>query len=396
MTALSSRLNTPISTGELERRWAAVRAAMDGARLDVLLMQNSSECIGGYVRWFTDMPAFDYPVTVVFPREGAMTMLLHGPVGERELPPEGDGIFRGVERVIGTASFPSAHYTRHYDAELVAPVLERFARARIGLLGTYQLSYAMGAFLHGRFPRAHFAEASELIDAIKAIKSPEEQDLIRATAAMQDEVMRVALAAVEPGRKESEVTAVARAAAFERGSEAGIVLCGAGPIGEPAVIAPRHLQNRTIKAGDVLALLVEVDGPGGLYTELGRTCTVGPAPEKIKEELAVLLAAQRYSLEQMRPGARCSDVFDAYNEFLREQKRPEERRIHSHGQGYDLVERPLIRADETMSIQAGMNFACHPAYVTEGFFAWICDNWLIGADGPGERLHTFPQTITEV
>jgi Xaa-Pro aminopeptidase len=298
--------------------------------------------------------------------------------------------------VIGTASFPSAHYTRHYDAELVAPVLERFARARIGLLGTYQLSYAMGAFLHGRFPRAHFAEASELIDAIKAIKSPEEQDLIRATAAMQDEVMRVALAAVEPGRKESEVTAVARAAAFERGSEAGIVLCGAGPIGEPAVIAPRHLQNRTIKAGDVLALLVEVDGPGGLYTELGRTCTVGPAPEKIKEELAVLLAAQRYSLEQMRPGARCSDVFDAYNEFLREQKRPEERRIHSHGQGYDLVERPLIRADETMSIQAGMNFACHPAYVTEGFFAWICDNWLIGADGPGERLHTFPQTITEV
>lgn len=396
VSELSERLNTPISTAELERRWSAVREVMSDTGLDVLVMQNNSDSLGGYVRWFTDMPGFFYPVSVVFPREAPMTVVTHGPLGERELPPEGDGVFRGVERVIGTASFPSVHYTRTYDAELLAPALEPFARASIGLLGTYQLGYATGAYLVERFPDARFTEASDLVDRIKAIKSEEEQELIRATAAMQDEVMKIALAAVEPGKKESDITALARQAAQERGSEAGILLCGAGPIGEPAGLAHRHRQNRVIREGDVFILLVEVDGPGGLYTELGRTCTLGPAPPRLKEELEFTLSAQRFTVEQLRPGVPCREVFEAYNEFMRANGRPEERRIYAHGQGYDLVERPLIRSDETMTVQAGMNFACHPSYAVDGFMTWICDNWLVGPDGPGQRLHRFPQEIVEL
>jgi Xaa-Pro aminopeptidase len=289
-TEVSERLNAPISTGELERRWAAVRDAMAQARLDVLVMQNNSESLGGYVRWFTDAPAFPYPISVVFPREAPMTVVMHGPLGERELPAEGDGIFRGVERVIGTASFPSIHYTRAYDAQALAPALEPFARGSIGLLRAHQLSHATEAYLAQHLPGARFAEAADLVDEIKAIKSEEEQELIRATATMQDEVMEIAVAAVEPGRKESEVTAVARQAAHERGSEAGFLLSGAGPVGQPAGLAPRHRQNRVLREGDVLMLLIEVDGPGGLYAELGRTCTVGPAPARMKEELEFTLA----------------------------------------------------------------------------------------------------------
>lgn len=395
MSELSERLNAPISTGELERRWAAVREAMADAGLDVLVMQNNSESLGGYVRWFTDTPGFFYPVSVVFPREAPMTVVTHGPLGERELSVAGDGIFRGVERVIGTASFPSVHYTCTYDAELLAPALEPFARGRIGLLGTYQLGYATGSYLVERFPDARFEEASELVDAIKAVKSEEEQELIRATAAMQDEVMEIALAAVEPGKKESDITALARQAAQERGSEAGILLTGGGPVGEPARLAHRHRQDRVIREGDVFILLVEVDGPGGLYAEIGRTCTLGSAPSRVKEELEFTLRAQRFTVEQLRPGAPCREVFEAYNEFMREHGRPAEQRIHAHGQGYDLVERPLIRFDETMTVQAGMNFACHPNYAIDGFTSWICDNWLVGPGGPGERLHRFPQEIVE-
>lgn len=39
MAEASERINTAISTAELERRWAAVRAAMAEHRIDVLLMQ---------------------------------------------------------------------------------------------------------------------------------------------------------------------------------------------------------------------------------------------------------------------------------------------------------------------------------------------------------------------
>ena len=42
-----------------------------------------------------------------------------------------------------------------------------------------------------------------------------------------------------------------------------------------------------------------------------------------------------------------------------------ERRLYAHGQGYDLVERPLIREDEPMKIKAGMNITVHPGAANE-------------------------------
>lgn len=393
---LSERINTPISNTELERRWAVVRDAMRAERIDVLLLQNNSESVGGYVRWFTDMPAGYYPTTVVVPRDAAMTVVSHGALGEvRELSDGTDGVWRGVGRVLSTASFPSAPYTREYDAELALAALEPFAHATIGLVGTAQMSFAFGERVRRGLPHARLIESSELVDRIKAIKSPEEQALIRATALMQDTIMEAAFASVEPGRKESDIAAVARRCAHELGSEAGIFLAGAGPAGSPAPTKPRHHQNRVLQKGDVLSLLVEVDGPGGLYTELGRMCTLGPVPQQLQEEFEFTLEAQRFTLERLVPGKPAADIFEEYNDFMRANGRPAERRVHCHGQGYDLVERPFIRSDETFAIEADVNIACHPKYVYKGMFSWICDNYLIGPEGPGSRLHSFPQEIVE-
>ena len=82
MEQLSERLQTPISTAELERRWAAVRAAMERDKIDVLLMQNNNDYMGGNVKYFTDLPATNgYPLTVVFPRDDLMTLVSQGPFG---------------------------------------------------------------------------------------------------------------------------------------------------------------------------------------------------------------------------------------------------------------------------------------------------------------------------
>ena len=80
MAELSERLNKPISTAELERRWAAIRAAMEAEGIDVLLMQNNNDHMGGYVKYVTDIPAGNgYPMTVVFPRDDAMSIVTQGP-----------------------------------------------------------------------------------------------------------------------------------------------------------------------------------------------------------------------------------------------------------------------------------------------------------------------------
>ena len=54
---MDERLLNPISTAELERRWAAARKAMAERKIDALVMQNNNDWLGGYVRWFTDTPS---------------------------------------------------------------------------------------------------------------------------------------------------------------------------------------------------------------------------------------------------------------------------------------------------------------------------------------------------
>ena len=398
MAALSERLNTPISTAELERRWRAVRSAMQAERIDVLLMQNNNDHMGGYVRYFTDMPAVNgYPNTVVFPRDDDMTVVTQGPFGgAQELPRGGDGIWRGVKRVLTTPSYASAHYTRDYDPELAATGLAPYANATIGLVGTYQMSFAMVDHVKRRFPNATFVDATELVDRIKVIKSAEEMDLIRRTTRMQDGAMKAAFEAVKPGMKDSDVSAIATHYSQRHGSEQGIYLCASSPIGQPARINMRHVQDRVIQKGDQIALLVEDNGPGGFYTELGRTCVVGRAPQQMKDELAFVQEARKVTLDLLKPGTPCRDIWDAFNAFMRRNGRPEEARLYCHGQGYDLVERPLVRADEPMTIEKDMNIVVHPTYLHGGWVNWLCDNYFITGNGPGDRLHQFPEVITEV
>jgi hypothetical protein len=95
-------------------------------------------------------------------------------------------------------------------------------------------------------------------------------------------------------------------------------------------------------------------------------------------------------------GADPATIWHDYNRFMREHGRPEEKRVHFHGQGYDMVERPLIRYDETMPIGMNMYFALHPAFSTERTYSWACDNFLIDSQGAVARLHQTPQIIFEV
>ncbi len=399
MEALSERLQTPISTAELERRRAAVRAAMERDKINVLLMQNNNDYMGGYVKYFTDLPATNgYPLTVVFPRDDLMTLVSQGPFGGGNTPTaNGDGTARGVKQWLTTPSFASCAYTAGYDPELAATALAPYAGGTIGLVGTYQMSFALVDHLQkGRFSNSRFVDASDLVDRIKVIKSAEERELVRRTAAMQDGAMRAAFDAVEPGLRDRDIAAIAQCYSQRNGSENGIYLCASMPADKPAQFSQRHFQNRVIQKGDVIALLVEDSGPGGMYTELGRSCVVGKASAELKDEFAFALLARKFNLGLLQPGAPCKEIFAACNDFMRKNGRPEEKRLHCHGQGYDLVERPLIRSDEPMSIAKDMNIVVHPTYIRGHVLSWVCDNYLIEAGGPGERLHKFPETITEL
>ena len=160
--------------------------------------------------------------------------------------------------------------------------------------------------------------------------------------------------------------------------------------------ADRYQQGRTLKAGEHFTVLIENNGPGGFYTELARTMVFGKATQQLQDGFAAVKAAQDHTLSLIRPGAPCRGIAAAHDDYMRSRNLPPELRLYCHGQGYDLVERPLVRADETMTLAAGMNLAVHPGYETDAMFAVICDNYLVEANGPSECLHKTEKKIFEI
>ena len=396
---LDERVNNAIAQSEIDRRWSAVRAAMEQERIDVLLMQANNDFMGGYVKYFTDIPATNgYPVTVVFPREGAITVIGQGAFDSvTDIGAEGDGVRRGPARYCGSPSYAAIPYTTRYDSEIAARALAPYARGTIGLLGKGTISAAMIDDLRsGAVATATWIDASDLVDRIKTIKSRAELAFIRRTAALQDSSWQAVLDAIRPGMRDIEIAGIAEQSGRREGSEQGLFLCASGPIGSVAVFGNRHLQNRVIREGDYFSLLIESSGPGGYYTELGRTLVMGKATQEMRDECEFVLKARRFTLDLLVPGVDGDSLFRQYNQFLKDNGRPQEARLHCHGQGYDMVERPLMRFDEPMRLAPNMVIACHPSYSTKTTYNWICDDYLIAADGAPERLHKTEQKIFEI
>src|SRR5215471_3433271 len=390
------RVATRISTGELERRWAAVRREMAARGIDALVMQNASDWLGGYVKWFTDVPAHnDYPRTVIFHRDDLTTVVEMGAAGRRDELAGKDVNNPGVGEIIYSPSFFSIAYTHDYDPALVAEELKRRGYKTIGLVGRGALPSGLVDAIRNTVA-AKLVDASDLVDPIKAIKSAEEIALLRATAAMQDAVFAKVVAAIKPGMRDCDLGAIAQYEGQLLGSEQGIFRGSSEPLGRPAILRGRHFQDRVLQRGDYITLLIENNGRGGYYTELARTMVLGKASSELRDAFAVVCAAQQHTVKNLKPGAACADIYAAHNAFMQRHGAPSEQRLYGHSQGYDMVERPLLRDDETIPIAADMCVAVHPGFPTKTNFVFICDNFLIHRDGSVEPMHKAEQRIYEV
>lgn len=381
------------STGELERRWQAVRKVMKEKRLDFLIFQGSTDYLGGYVKWFTDIPAMhNYTATVIFPRDDGMVTIFSGARAPDEPAPPAWAV-RGVKKRISVPIVPSLEYSSIFDAEKVVEELAPFQDCHIGLVGIGLMSAAFYKYITGHLTSAKFENATDLVDNIKAIKSDEEIECIRESCAIQDAAVEHIVKSIRTGMRGYDVYREIWQKCLELGSQQGIILVGSAPGGSPAVPSSLHFGNRMIEHGDQVIFLIETNGPSGIYSEILRIICIGKIPHELEEQFEVVKEAQKAALNTIKPGADALDIFTANNEFLRNKGYPEERRIFAHGQGYDLVERPSLNPGETMKVQARMNLAVHPTVMSKKAAALLCDNFLVHENGEKERLHKTPQKI---
>jgi Xaa-Pro aminopeptidase len=395
--AANDRGLNAVSLAELRRRWSAVRFHMREQGIDALVIQNSSDWVGGYVRWFSNQPATNgYPTSVIFPLEDEMSLIEQGPFDGIRVANQAESTATGIGRRLTTPSYPSVGYSGHYDADLAAAELKIHGAKRVGLVGPASMYHSFGAHLTAVLGEGNVVDATDMVDRIKAVKSAEERALIRQVAGMQDQIMARVREFIRPGLKDFEVAAYAQYVGQQLGSEQGIFLCSSAPPGKAATFRPRSMQGRVLARGDVYSLLVENNGAGGYYTELSRIFVLGQVSHELEDAHAAVLAAQRYGLSLLKPGAAAASVFEEHNAYLRRSKLPQERRLSMHGMGYDMVERPLIRNDESMSIAEHMCIVCHPGILNERMFVHNTDVYLITKEGPSECLHQTPKQIFEI
>jgi Xaa-Pro aminopeptidase len=150
-----------------------------------------------------------------------------------------------------------------------------------------------------------------------------------------------------------------------------------------------------VNEGDQFTLMIEVNGPGGMYGEIGRIFFLGKVPSELQDAHELCKEVQKVTLKLLRPGADPADIWRANNEYLVKRGQLPETRLYAHGQGYDLVERPAIRDDEPMKLQARMNITVHPIIGSDKIWIWVCDNYLITESG-AKPLHKTPQEIFEI
>jgi Xaa-Pro aminopeptidase len=325
-----------------------------------------------------------------------MTVVEHGPTGGARKLDGSHLAYPGVGEVLTTAEFPSAAQTSGYTGALIGDALRARNCRRVALLGQGAMPQGFVEAVQAGAPEAGSFDATHFLDREKALKSVEELALLRATARMQDSVFERLLPRIKPGVSQSEVTALARYEGALLGSEQGVFMCRSAQLGTspPAARGP-HFDARVLKAGDYMSILIENNGPAGYYTELGRMIVLGRAPAALSDAFTLAVEAQSRTAESLRPGATGAAVYAEHAQFMRSHGQVPSQRIFSHGQGFDLVERPLVREDESMAVGAGMCFAIHPTIMRDGNAAFVCDNFVV-RDGPGEWLHQTRREIFQI
>ena len=387
----NERYRYPIPTRELERRWTLVREAMQKASIDCLIMQNDNQFLGGYVRYFTDMPAGGYGTTIVFPVDDEMVVINHGGASGPHSPP--DWAARGIKHRISRPYIQTLQYANTFAAEEAVNFLKKTGYRHIGWLGLNMISASFYQYVRTELSGLAWSDASDLVDEIKAVKSPDEMKLIRQTVALHDDLAEAMPVVFRPGRYEYEVKNELKRMAADLGCEELNIILGTDPV-RPVMTVP-VFENRRIESGDQMVCLIEVNGPGGFYGELARCWSLGEPNQAQLRAFEVSVKAQDLVADMLKPGTKPGDLFKANNDFLTAHGYAPEERLFGHGQGYDMVERPAFTPEETMVLKEGMLVALHPAAVNKEAFAFCCDNYMITENG-AELLSRTPREILVV
>ena len=149
--------------------------------------------------------------------------------------------------------------------------------------------------------RSRLVPAGDLVERLRAAKSPEEVSAIRAAARLAQDALEESIDAIRVGQTEYEVAAILESALRRRGSEwhPFPTIVASGP---RSALPHARTSDRVLTTGDWLLLDfgARVDG---YCADLTRTFVVGTAPDSRQQATyQIVRAAQERAVGQLRSG----------------------------------------------------------------------------------------------
>jgi Xaa-Pro dipeptidase len=283
---------------EYETRQSAARAALQSQGFDALLMfaPESHYWICGY-----DTFGFAMFQCLVLTARGDLHLLTRTPDLRQA-------------QYTSTLSNDQIHIWQDVEGADPAADLAKLL-ASLGVLGrigyegdTAGLTERNGRMVHRAIPG--LIDASDLIRALRRVKSPAEIEMHRRAAQLSDDALDQAIALARPGAYEGDILAAMQGAVFRGGGDyaGNEFIIGSGP---GALLCRYYSGRRHLDARDQLTL--EWSGAYARYhAAMMRTILVGAASDHHRRMHAAAFEALEACEQAIRPGKPMGDVYEAH------------------------------------------------------------------------------------
>ena len=213
--------------------------------------------------------------------------------------------------------------------------------------------------------KVKFKETSGIVERIRLVKDAAEIASIERAVRLGAELFDIALKAIKPGVRETDVAAEIEYAARRKGAEGmsfdTIVAAGPRSALPHGVASTARIPSRGFVVLDFGVIL------SGYCSDMTRTVHVGrPSPEARRLYKAVL-DSQLAGIDAVGPGASAGDVDFACRTALRKTKL-DRFFIHStgHGVGLEIHEMPRLARNQKEPLVEGMIITIEPGIYIEG------------------------------
>jgi Xaa-Pro aminopeptidase len=268
--------------------------------------------------------------------------------------------------------------------------------------------YSVYEGLQRLVPDARFTNTNDMLEKIRAVKSPEEIVMLEKAAHLGDLMVEACACTAKPGVKECEVYAKMMEVMLANGGEEPTLFLWASdahPLPHPF----RLPTERPLEKGDMIICEMHPKY-GGYYTHLERTFCLGQPERDYTRIHDGCLAAFERAMELCAPGRPVTEVMEAVREVITARGLGIcEAGIHGHGLSSLEYPRFRLHAFEVdkkavgalgAELKPGMVFALNidlfdPKWMNGETGCVFAETILVTGEG-ARRLHGYPLALTVI